>query len=198
MSESWPRVSTVLRDMGLKKPLPDLPQIEWGRARGQAVHRAIQLYEAGTLDQGRLHRDVVGPFRAYLSFKERESFKMLTSEEPVSHPQLRYRGTLDQRGTAPDPLDINDRVIVDFKCGKPDLDACAYQVAAYAMAVHPHCLGNGWCVTLGDEGYRVHDLPLYEASETFKAAVRVWWAQREGIPKAYATGFAVPTSGQTE
>src|SRR5262245_40790498 len=118
--------------MGLTKLYHALPIVEWGRARGKAVHRAIELYESGTLEEETLHPDVAGHFAAYKKFKDETGYKPEAFEESVFSDSLRYRGTLDSRGyfTGKDGW-----AIVDFKCShKPDLKAAALQLSAYGMA----------------------------------------------------------------
>lgn len=181
MSEAWPRVSTILKEMGLSKRYPDgIPALEHARARGSAVHKAIELYEAGTLDVDRLHPAIAPYFRGYLAFKAGEGFQPVDIELPVAHATLRYRGTLDARGTL--TADDGARVLVDFKCSKqPDLTACTYQLAAYDMASDGGCSDRRLCVALGEECYRVWDVLNPAADVIFEAAVRVWWAQKMGI-----------------
>ena len=182
MTPDWPRVSTILKDMGLVKPMPEgLPALEWGRARGSAVHAAIALYEAGSLDPASLHPDVVGCFEGYLRFKLEQEFLPLAVELPVQHDSLRYRGTLDAHGT----VKGGGTVLVDFKCSKqPDLTACAYQLAAYGLTFKaPDAPEEQWCVSLRSDGtYRLWDVWSMKAEEVFMAAVTVWWAQRERNP----------------
>lgn len=185
----YPRVSTVLREMGLSKPYPEgNPNVEWGRARGTAVHKAIELYEAG-LALDTLHPDVLGPFTSYLQFKDEVGYIPLAWEEPVVHPGLRYRGTLDSRGVYK-----GEMAVFDFKCSKqPDLEGAAYQLGAYALALaSTDAEGPGtpfvdlpprWVVQLGEDSYRVHDVTSVQAVTIFEAAVTVYWAQREKLAK---------------
>jgi hypothetical protein len=184
----YPRVSTILRDMGLCKPYPEgVPAVEWGRARGTAVHAAIHFYERGLLDPPGLHPDVAGPFAAYLAFKKDTGYEPEAVEEAVVHRGLRYRGTLDSRGEY-----AGNQAILDFKCSKqPDLEAAAYQLAAYSSAWTATAYPSGiydddpaphrrYVVQLGEESYRVYDVTSGEAASIFEGAVRVWWATHGG------------------
>lgn len=178
MSNAWPRVSQILTDLGLRKPVPDTPATRWGRARGTAVHRAIQLHAQDALDPTTLHDDVAGCFAAYLRFRKDHDCVLEGVEMPVFHTLLRYRGTLDAYGV----VDAN-RVILDYKCGeRADLDGATLQLAAYSMALDPPCHHGGWIVLLRPEGsYQVTKRHLSKAADLFTAAVTVWWAQREGL-----------------
>lgn len=193
--EHYPRVSTILRDMGLVRPYPEgVPAVEWGRARGTAVHKAIHLYEQGLLDPLTLHADVAGPFQSYLAFKKDTGYEPEAVEEPVVSTRLRVRGTPDTYGPFP-----TERAILDVKCSKqPDFEGAAFQLAAYALALAepytcrmcvsaaqfgpctclPLALPRRYVLQLGDESYRVHDVTSAEAASIFEAACRVWWAQR--------------------
>ncbi len=173
----YPRVSRILVEMGLRKELPDLPNIRWGRARGHAVHKAIELYERGELDPSTLHPDVRGPFAGYLAFKADTGYRPEAVEEAVVHRGLRYRGTLDSRGKYE-----GEMAVLDFKCGEPDKQAAAYQLAAYAMA-EPFLLAVAprYVVQLREDSYRVHNVTSDEAVQVFEAAAILWWAQRERL-----------------
>ena len=187
----YPRVTEILRAMGLSKEFPDLPAVRWGRDRGRAVHKAIELYEWGQLDETTLHPDVRGPFTGYLAFKRETGYMPLAFEEPVVHAGLRYRGTLDSRG-----LYGGADAILDFKCSKqPDLDAASYQLGAYAMAfmdsdtggnVMERTLPPRYVIQLGEDSYRAHDVTSEVAVRVFEAATVVYWAQREGLPSRRA------------
>jgi hypothetical protein len=170
--------------MGLAKELPDIPNVRWGRDRGSAVHRAIDLYERGLLDPATLHEDVAGHFAGYRAFRCETGYVPLAVEEPVSHAVLRYRGTLDSRGPFGDAM-----AILDFKCGdRPDLAAAAYQLAAYAVAWAQNedrdtpidePIPRRYVIQLGAESYRVHDVTTEQAVTIWKAAVTLYWAQRD-------------------
>jgi len=185
----YPRVTAILRDMGLAKEFPDLPAVRWGRDRGRAVHRAIELFEQGELDERRLHPDVRGPFTAYRAFRDATGYRPLAFEEEVTHEGLRYQGRLDSRGELDGAM-----AILDFKCSqRPDLEAAALQLGAYASAwAHTETMGTPmveplpprYVVQLGEESYRVHDVTSETAVRIFEAAVTVWWAQREGVRQA--------------
>ena len=182
MSDEWPRVSTILRDMNLAKPYPPfVPHIEHARLRGQAVAEAIRLHELGQLDPGQLHPDVGPRFVSYLAF--RRLFQPVDVERKVSSPTLRVRGTLDAVGYWRD-LVPQQPIIVDYKCSdKPDLDAATYQLAAYALLQFPALAPDAvptFCIELREEGYRIHDCTSPDAAHIFTAAARLWWAQREG------------------
>lgn len=167
--EFYPRVSTVLRDMGLTKPYPEIAAVEWGRARGRAVHRAIELYEDGILDETNLHPDVAGPFEGYKKFKHECHYTPEAWEEAVYHDVLRFRGTLDSRGTCG-----VRRMLVDFKCSKqPDLQAAAYQLAAYGLC-NDNSVMAPIVVQLLDGSYKVHHVYSEDAITIFSGAVRLW------------------------
>jgi hypothetical protein len=181
-------VTDILKAMGLTKPYPEgVPAVEWGRARGKSVHQAIALFEEGE-DLGPLHADVRGPYDQYLRFRETTRYVPRTFEHPVVHPRLRYRGTLDSEGVFG-----GGEAVLDFKCSKqPDLQAAAYQLAGYALALAAMeeaaapgataILRRCYVIQLGEDSYRVHEVTSSVARSVFEAAVLVWWAQREKLP----------------
>jgi hypothetical protein len=63
--------------------------------RGQAVHRAVHLFEKGTLDEQTLDETVAGYLEAYKKAKADLGFRVLGSEMRVFNGPGFYAGTLD-------------------------------------------------------------------------------------------------------
>lgn len=126
-----PSVSEVI------KPLVDMSRVprevlEFKRALGKAVHKAIELYERQDLDLNTLDSEALPFFEAWLKFKEETGFRVILSEQIVWSAKLRYAGTLDLLGTrkGDDPDEL-----LDVKCVYAMGPATGPQTAGYALAL---------------------------------------------------------------
>jgi hypothetical protein len=177
MSADYPRVSTILRDLGF--------QGTWGTAyhlaRGQALHRAIQLDLHGSLDPDSIHPDIGPAFTAWRRFRQDVTFTVVDSECEVIDPTWRVRGHPDL------VADLGARrILIDYKMtDSPDLFAARHQLGAYVHlwnSQHPDQVPvtDAGVLQLSPKGeYRLHGVSradLLEAIQTFLAAVRVWHA----------------------
>ena len=139
MSEPYPRVTQILRDVGLGADFSRVPQarLEYARMRGEALHLAIRYHHEGTLDEASLHPDVKPGFEAYLRFLADTKHEPIASEIELIHPAWQYQGHPDRIGF----FNGGRRVLLDWKFtdGFKFLPT-AYQLAAYRMlwnATHP-------------------------------------------------------------
>ena len=104
-----PGVTGIIRACGL---MDENGWNDYARDRGRAVHKAVELYERGTLDPDSLDPAIVPYLAAWVEFKEQTGYVALECEQIVFHPIYRYAGTLDQVGV----LDSKSAV-VDLKTG---------------------------------------------------------------------------------
>jgi hypothetical protein len=91
---------------------------------GTATHRAIELYNKGTLDLDTLDPDLRNRIDAWREFLALTGFKVKESEKSVYSPILRVAGTLDVLGDFPDGAEG----IVEVKSGNV-AKWCALQTA---------------------------------------------------------------------
>ena len=91
---------------------------------GTATHRAIELYNKGTLDLDTLDPDLRNRIDAWQEFLNQTGFKPKESEKSVYSPILRVAGTLDVLGDFPDGAEG----IVEVKSGNV-AKWCALQTA---------------------------------------------------------------------
>lgn len=103
--------------------------------KGQALHRAIELHNKGTLDESTIPPIVMPGFQAFLEFEKATGFIVDGFEQRVFRPELWFAGTLDLAGHFPD----GKKGIGDVKGGivKP---WTKYQVALYAVGA-----GDSYC-----------------------------------------------------
>lgn len=156
---SIPSVSQVLRRRtNLSGIAPDV--LEYARARGQAVHRAIELDITGDLDEASLHPEVAGRFAGWRRFVQTSRFKPAGSEVRVFSQRFGYAGTFDLWGHIrhePYLIDIKATALVPPTVG---LQTAAYvQAAREALSLPPMRRG---VLQLGPEG-RWQFLPLTRA-----------------------------------
>lgn len=177
-------VTEILRAVGLTEDYRFVhpTDLARARARGAALHKAIELAHAGTLDPESLHPEIAPGFAAYLRFVEATGHEPEASELELTHP-WGIVGHPDRVGT----LGARGPVIIDYKLTRaPDLVGTKYQLAAYRMLwdhAHPERPAQG-CFMLQlprDAGadYRLVDLTDDYAVNVFTAAFVVWKAQQE-------------------
>lgn len=124
-----PGVTTLL------KPLYDFQFVkeevmEEASARGTAVHRACELYDADDLDEASLDPMLRPYLDAWVKFRHETGFVPRLNEKQVFHPLLRYAGTLDKEGdlgSAPTVIDIKSTASLSPVIG--------IQLAAYVEAL---------------------------------------------------------------
>ena len=154
-----PSVSEVLRRLAkLSGIAPDV--LEFARARGQAVHKAIELDIAGDLDESSLHPEVSDRFYGWRRFVQTSKFQAQGSEVRVMSQRYGYAGTFDLWGyirREPYLIDIKATALVPPTVG---LQTAAYaQAARETLAMPPMRRG---VLQLGPEG-RWQFLPLTRA-----------------------------------
>lgn len=98
---------------------------------GTATHRAIELYNKGTLDLDTLDVDLRPRLDAWISFLKNTGFKPLESEKSVYNFNLQVAGTLDVLGVFPDGAEG----IVEVKSGNV-AKWCALQTAGQDLLMN--------------------------------------------------------------
>lgn len=177
-----PRVTEILTAAGLapdfRMVAPDV--LERARARGQAVHAAIEAdhygYEYDLPAEGAPYLD------AYRKFLAESGHEPIISEFEVRHPGWQYVGHPDRIGWL-----LGRRTLFDWKCTESvDLPYTGRQLALYRLAwnaEHPTELVEATAaLQLKSDGtYRLHELSPADYEQTALAAVVIYQArQREG------------------
>lgn len=185
--EQFPSVTRILADAGLGPNYNGVPPatLERKRLLGQALHRAIQYDIEGTLDEASLHPDLAGAFRAYHAVRA-AGFSPEQAEVELIEPTWRVVGHIDALGLTP----AHAPMLIDWKMRESlDLDATAYQLAAYRWLAR-RCLarpgGQDWipyAVELHVDGaFRLHNLDKriaeLDAERIFLAALTVHHARQ--------------------
>jgi hypothetical protein len=154
----------------------DQMDLAYAQQLGTAVHRAIELYEDGTLDTAALDPLIAPRLEAYLKFK-RECYAIPVELEQRVHNSLYgYCGRLDFNG-----LMRGEKAIVDWKSGLIT-HTVAMQLAGYAGCMADPSSYARYSLQLRDDGtYRLHEYPRAEFREDFAdfcAALRVAMRKR--------------------
>lgn len=97
---------------------------EFGRDRGRAVHKAVELYELGTLDENTIDPDIVGYVDAWKSYRSKVGISVLWQERKLYSPAYLFCGTPDLLG-----IIKKENVLVEIKTGAPQ-PYTALQMAA--------------------------------------------------------------------
>lgn len=123
-----PSVTTIISAVGLYEfDHVAAETLDVAAARGKVVHRCIEWYELGTLDESSIDPELYGYFESYLATKAAG----LLPERPESvekrlfSRRFRYAGTLDQM--------FENDWINDIKTGLPGAEH-GLQLSAYWLA----------------------------------------------------------------
>lgn len=179
---SLPRVTAILEAAGLGPDFSGVPPavLEAARARGTAVHEAIEAIVYNFLDESALAEDVLPRVAAYRRFVKESGYETTHTEIAVAHPAWRYCGHPDTVGWL-----LGHRLILDWKNSDSlELMPAGYQLAGYRLAwnaEHPTEPVNAIAVVQlkGDGTYRYHEVAAAEAEPVFLAAVTVYHARTE-------------------
>ena len=106
---------------------------EASRIRGQAVHKAVELIEKGTLNPKSIDPIIQPYVDGYLLFKKETGARALRCEMKVWDPDLNYAGRLDWFGL------LNGLSVIDVKTGSM-ADWTKYQLAGYWGCVNKTAL----------------------------------------------------------
>ncbi len=102
--------------------------LEAARQFGTHVHKAIELFNLGVLDEEALDPALAPYLAAWKQFLFDTGFKVLAAEQRVWHPRLKYAGRNDVTG-----LWRKRTWLIDLKSGAVPR-TCALQTAAYQEA----------------------------------------------------------------
>lgn len=123
----YPSVSTVLQMFCDFSRIPK-DVLEFKRKIGRAVHKAIELYESGTLDVDTVD-DVVMPYlESWIKFKTVKPFRVIAAEQIVYSKKHRIAGRLDFNVVFDESPDIWQ---IDAKCVAQMAPETALQTSAY-------------------------------------------------------------------
>jgi hypothetical protein len=158
------RFPSVTEVVGMLRPESSAREdvLEYKRKLGKAVHKAIELMEAGTLDPDSLDPAIVPFVDAWRKFKTETEFSVLHSEMIVVSKKLRVAGTLDLTGMRSKYIEL-----LDLKAVWAMGDETAIQTAGYSI-LYEEMTGvkvdmRGGLQLLRDGTYRYH--PYKDAND---------------------------------
>lgn len=157
------------------------------QAEGTAIHKTVELYLAGDLDEDALPDWLRPRLAAFRSFQADTQFAVAGSERRVYHATYNYAGTLDLAGT----LSVGRHrvgAVIDIKRNFTAGPAIGLQLAAY-LAAHndemgkdPLRLTHRFALQLRDDGgYRLQPFEDRTDFATFLASLTIHnWRTRHG------------------
>ncbi len=169
------RYPSVTEVVGMLRPESGARQdvLEYKRQIGKAVHKAVELMEAGRLDVATVDPAIVPFVAAWSKFKAETGFAVLHSEMIVYSKKLRVAGTLDLTGMRGDLIEL-----LDLKAVWAMGDETAIQTAGYSM-LYEELTGvkvqrRGGLQLLRDGQYRYHPYKDGNDRNVFLAALTVF------------------------
>ena len=183
--ERVPSVTQILADLSIFSRL-DPAVIAAAAEDGRLVHRAVELFNRGDLDEDSLHASLVGYVTAWKRFVHDFQFHAILIEQIVWSDRWKFAGTLDVYGSWK-PLRLRRAALVDVKSGLKDL-CHGPQTAAYLEAgrerntVTRHAVDRV-VVRLGINGfYEVDEYADPADWSYFQAALHVYrFQERAGL-----------------
>lgn len=142
---------------------------------GDAVHKACELYNKGTLDMDSVDKPVIPYLNAFIKFMGDYQIEILGIEEIIYSIKRRFAGRLDLRGKIDKKLavvDIKTSTVVDKSCG---VQLGGYKVGLEEM--YGLKIPLKWVLQLKPDGtYQVHPFNSLSDEMVFLGAlnVRIW------------------------
>jgi len=163
-----PSVTQVLSEMGFYGDAAAY-FTEYSRDRGTYVHKAIQLYEDGELDEESLD-PVIRPYlKAWKQFKHDSGFIVSASEKAMASVTYQFAGTVDLLGTFEDTT----CAIIDIKTGAVG-PVVGLQLAAYEILEGTHGRKR-FALQLKEDGkYKLHQFTNRQDRQIFLSALSVY------------------------
>jgi hypothetical protein len=120
-------VSTIvdpLYDFRFVKP----EDLEKARRRGTAIHKTVELYELGRLNESTLHPFLAGCLKQWLDFRKTMQYVPKLLEQQVHSEKWGYAGTFDNAG-----MMAGTEYLLDLKGGQK-YEPHKVQTAGYKIA----------------------------------------------------------------
>jgi len=96
-----PSVTTIIKPLySLDGPSESV--LEYARGRGQAVHKACEIYNLGQEFSAPLDPVIQPYFDAWLKFLREKRVTITGAEQQLYHPTMKYAGTFDATGMMED------------------------------------------------------------------------------------------------
>lgn len=122
--ERYPGVTEILRETGQAKDWSDVPA--YYRERGSAVHKAVELWIKGTLDEESLDPVIVPYFEQFTGWARKKGMAGLwLAENSYGSEKMVYAGTIDL---------IANQTIYDIKCSKKLDNSSTWQYSMQGAA----------------------------------------------------------------
>jgi hypothetical protein len=130
-------VTQILKAEGIQQYGPANSGTDWKMQVGTWVHKAVQWFEEGTLNEADLSEGVGAYLESYVKMKALTKFVPILPlvETPLFHSTWKYAGTPDLPGVI-----ANRFVILDLKCGAKRAGD-KIQIAAYAYLISNSVVG---------------------------------------------------------
>jgi len=149
--------------------------LEAARIFGHHVHKAVDLFNRGVLDETDLDPALVPRLKQYKRFLRESKFQVVHSEEQVAHRTHGYAGTLDIRGML-----HRHSALVDLKSGVVPRSV-GPQTAGYQAACE-HRPRNRYCLQLMDNDYRLFPLKNGSDFSMFLSCLNVYRFNQKDFP----------------
>jgi hypothetical protein len=121
-----PSVSEILRKVGLSKDYVGID--DFYKNRGAVLHKCVELYLKGVLDEETIDPVVKPYFDGFLAYWSKHKHKPVKIEEPLYSEDWKFAGTPDL---------VCENIIIDWKTSKSHDRVAELQGEGYKILVGP-------------------------------------------------------------
>lgn len=148
-----PGVSSLIEMVNEELRFVKREDLERARVLGTKVHRTIEMFERGTLDEKQLHPFLAAHLKQWKTFKSDLRYVTIHTEQIVHSVQHRYCGTMDSFG------ELNEAPFLpDIKTGGKyrvhKLQTAGYKIAGVEMGLIPQDTRRG-SIYLSEDSYEL-------------------------------------------
>lgn len=166
-----PGVTSILESVGLIEfgGIP-IEILDSAAQRGTAVHKMLEFYDKGTLDESTVSDDLVGYLIQWKKFLNEMNVQIFENEKRLFSSKYFYAGTLDR------VAEMNGKeTILDIKTGVPWMSH-PVQLSAYDLAYNEDRRRkmDRMCVYLKPDNFKLKSYKDRNDSDVFLGALNIF------------------------
>jgi hypothetical protein len=163
----YPSVTEIIKPLSNFKGVSE-SVLEYAAGRGRAVHKACEIYNRGEEFAAPLDPVIVPYFNAWKRFVNEKDVVIMSAEQHLAHPTMRYAGTFD--ATAAVAL---DDWLLDIKAVAQLQPCTGVQLAGYANLIGRPAIRRAAVQLKPDGTYLFHEYKSKSDWPTFVSCLTI-------------------------